>query len=519
MQVASMVNLTSGPAPKSLSARPGGSGPAQGESESLAGVQPNRAAQPGQDSSPPPASAEDARGDAANEARPSQTPDPAANQAEKQPADESFADIVARLLESQEDALAPDQAAPSQSPPLKQTEQAASPSSAAAINLDAAAAWVAPQASPVVAAAIPEMSEAATASATSPNVNAPLPVDVTTPMFRVTMPAQAIVAAQTSQAVRGGPEAQAAGAAGSAPVPTALPQEAVAASTPAASAANPAPAGVPASTTLEASQGSGPMEAAQPSPAGTGEVSSQVVRAKPAGSDAEGASRGPARAGISAFQQALAAAGARATSSSSGEGSSQAAAWSVAGQIASPASQASTSAGPAQVQSAAAASDGTQVVDQIASRLSSVGAGEGRQVTIELNPPELGKVQATFQSDGGGVRCLVVVSNPQTLDLVHHEKAALIERLADSGVQLKQIEISLGHSSSSGSFGSGSGPAQDGSFARQWGGQGGTGQSPSHRQDWQGNGEPGGAGGSGSAAANSLWRPAPVEAGRLNVWM
>jgi flagellar hook-length control protein FliK len=257
----------------------------------------------------------------------------------------------------------------------------------------------------------------------------------------------------------------------------------------------------------------------QSSPPQSDSSAAEGLEVKTAGLGAEGAARAPARAGLSAFQQAIAAAGAsgRPASSSSGEGTA-ASLLSGAAQAASHAADAARSGGSVEGQSSAAPAGPAPVVDQIAKGLSSVGAGDARRVTIELNPPELGRVQATFQAGADGVRCRLVVENPQTLDLVQSEKAALLQRLADGGVQVKQVEVSLGQSSSGRSLDSGSGSMQDGSFARQWG-QGGYGRASSGGQDWQAGGTAAsGTTGGGAAAATASWRPA-TEAGRINVWV
>jgi flagellar hook-length control protein FliK len=141
------------------------------------------------------------------------------------------------------------------------------------------------------------------------------------------------------------------------------------------------------------------------------------------------------------------------------------------------ANTAATAPAPAAAANAGVA-DRSAITDQIVAHFTPSTADNGGQMVIHLNPPELGSVRLSFQSDAGGLKCSVVVDNPQTLDAVRHEAPALMQRLADSGVQIRQIDVGLSHSDASGagySMSSGSG------FQQHYQ-QGGWNQSP-WRQD------------------------------------
>ncbi len=93
------------------------------------------------------------------------------------------------------------------------------------------------------------------------------------------------------------------------------------------------------------------------------------------------------------------------------------------------------------------------LAQQIGDQLAAAGAGRNDQVVIHLDPPDLGKVRATFQSDGDGVRCTLQVDNPQTLAQIRNETPALVARLAESGVEIKHVETSLRETGGNTAFG------------------------------------------------------------------
>lgn len=81
---------------------------------------------------------------------------------------------------------------------------------------------------------------------------------------------------------------------------------------------------------------------------------------------------------------------------------------------------------------------------QVIDSLRVADTGSGKQIVLHLDPPHLGKVRMTMHSDlAGVVRCVLKVDNPGTLDHLRAEAPAMLTRLADSGVQVKRLEISL----------------------------------------------------------------------------
>ena len=105
------------------------------------------------------------------------------------------------------------------------------------------------------------------------------------------------------------------------------------------------------------------------------------------------------------------------------------------------------------------------MIDQIARVVRANAARSGRQIIVRLNPPELGRVRLTLHAEGRDLRGVLKVEDPNTFAELQREAGALVQRLAESGVQLRRLDINL---SDDGSQGSDSG----GSLAR--GGQGQT---------------------------------------------
>lgn len=106
------------------------------------------------------------------------------------------------------------------------------------------------------------------------------------------------------------------------------------------------------------------------------------------------------------------------------------------------------------------------------------GAPVGQQVVIRLTPPELGEVRMIMQTQGSGeVQCRLEVSNPHTLDQIQREAPDLIHRLADSGVQIKGLDLTLRESGSSAPSYSTAHDGQGAQQNNQWQWQQGTWQS------------------------------------------
>jgi flagellar hook-length control protein FliK len=94
---------------------------------------------------------------------------------------------------------------------------------------------------------------------------------------------------------------------------------------------------------------------------------------------------------------------------------------------------------------ASGASEATpqNVADQIAAHLRATMGRDGQQVVIQLNPPELGRVKLTLLAEGKDLRGELKVSKPETLDQLRLEAPNLFRQLADSGVHVRRLDMSL----------------------------------------------------------------------------
>ena len=66
-----------------------------------------------------------------------------------------------------------------------------------------------------------------------------------------------------------------------------------------------------------------------------------------------------------------------------------------------------------------------------------------QQLTIRLNPPELGKVFIKFQGKGDQITGLLEVDRAQTRYEIEHALPQIIRNLAECGVQVKRLEVVL----------------------------------------------------------------------------
>ncbi|TFG44652.1 MAG: flagellar hook-length control protein FliK, partial [Candidatus Brocadiia bacterium] len=91
---------------------------------------------------------------------------------------------------------------------------------------------------------------------------------------------------------------------------------------------------------------------------------------------------------------------------------------------------------------------GKQILESIHSSVSQQGAE--RQITIRLNPPELGKVSITFRQQDSELTGLMEVSKPQTRFEIEQTLPQIIRNLADSGIHIKRLEVMLSNEEQSG---------------------------------------------------------------------
>jgi len=78
----------------------------------------------------------------------------------------------------------------------------------------------------------------------------------------------------------------------------------------------------------------------------------------------------------------------------------------------------------------------------------SSGQGE-QQITIQLNPPELGRVFIKFQEQGDQITGLLEVSKIQTRVEIQQALPEIVRNLADCGIEVKRLEVVLSEAGSS----------------------------------------------------------------------
>ena len=118
-------------------------------------------------------------------------------------------------------------------------------------------------------------------------------------------------------------------------------------------------------------------------------------------------------------------------------------------QIPAAAKNATTANMPDQNSSSNAPADiGKQILESIGNSISQQGAE--RRITIRLNPPELGKVSITFRQQDAELTGLMEVSKAQTRFEIEQTLPQIIRNLADSGIQIKRLDVMLSNQEQSG---------------------------------------------------------------------
>lgn len=93
----------------------------------------------------------------------------------------------------------------------------------------------------------------------------------------------------------------------------------------------------------------------------------------------------------------------------------------------------------------ASRSVGEQILESVQSRWTS-GLGQdevSRQVTVRLNPPELGRVSIRFEEDGGQLVGILEVNKQQTRYEIERALPQIVETLQTSGVQVRRLDVTL----------------------------------------------------------------------------
>lgn len=88
-----------------------------------------------------------------------------------------------------------------------------------------------------------------------------------------------------------------------------------------------------------------------------------------------------------------------------------------------------------------AADIGRQILESIHSSITQQKGDQ--QITVRLNPPELGKVFIKLQERNAELTGILEVSRTQTRAEIEHALPQMIRNLADSGIQVKRLEVVL----------------------------------------------------------------------------
>ncbi len=84
---------------------------------------------------------------------------------------------------------------------------------------------------------------------------------------------------------------------------------------------------------------------------------------------------------------------------------------------------------------------GKQIQESVQSSFSQ--GGQNQQITIQLNPPELGKILIKFQEQDNQITGLLEVSKTQTRIEIEQAIPQIIRGLQDSGIQIKRLDVVL----------------------------------------------------------------------------
>jgi flagellar hook-length control protein FliK len=115
---------------------------------------------------------------------------------------------------------------------------------------------------------------------------------------------------------------------------------------------------------------------------------------------------------------------------------------------------------------------GRQIFESLQKSISQQGVD--RQITIRLNPPELGKVFIKFQQHDNELTGLMEVSKNQTRFEIEQTLPHVIRNLADSGIHIKRLEVMLSNEQQSGQGTSSNQSLQSGGSQQQYSNNPGT---------------------------------------------
>ncbi|MHC4207871.1 MAG: flagellar hook-length control protein FliK, partial [Planctomycetota bacterium] len=115
---------------------------------------------------------------------------------------------------------------------------------------------------------------------------------------------------------------------------------------------------------------------------------------------------------------------------------------------------------------------GKQILESVQRSISQQGTDQ--QITVRLNPPELGKVLIKFQQHNSELTGLMEVSKTQTRVEIEQTLPQIIRNLADSGIHIKRLEVTLSNEEQSGQETLGNQSLQSGGSQQQYSGNPGT---------------------------------------------
>jgi flagellar hook-length control protein FliK len=83
------------------------------------------------------------------------------------------------------------------------------------------------------------------------------------------------------------------------------------------------------------------------------------------------------------------------------------------------------------------------VSKQIQESIQSSFTADRQEITINLQPPELGKVTIKFEQQGDDITGQLEVTKAETRSQIEQQLPEIIKNLADAGIQIKKIEVNL----------------------------------------------------------------------------
>jgi flagellar hook-length control protein FliK len=131
-----------------------------------------------------------------------------------------------------------------------------------------------------------------------------------------------------------------------------------------------------------------------------------------------------------------------------------------------------TANSPNQSSSDVSADIGRQILESVQSTMSR--QGTDHQITVRLNPPELGKVLIKFQQQDSELTGLMEVNKSQTRFEIEQALPHIIRNLANCGIHIKRLEVMLSNEQQTGQGTLGNQSLQYGSAQQQYSANPGT---------------------------------------------